>query len=59
MHHHVPKTQLGKKIAEMNADMQNPKKKYDNRVEERMKQVYAEIEKDATMLRWSATLNSQ
>jgi len=55
---HVSDTQLDTRVAEMNADVPAKEWKYHNRVEERIKQVRAEIEKDAQMLRWSVALNS-
>lgn len=57
MSQHVSETQLNKRVAEMNANVPTIEWKYCNRFEERIKQVRAEIEKDAQMLRWSTALN--
>ena len=54
---HVPETQLDKRVTEMNVDVPAQEWKYHNRFEERIKQVRAEIEKDAQILRWSIALN--
>lgn len=53
----VPEVLQGKRAADINVDVPIVGCKYRDKVEERIKQVHAEIEKDARMMRWHAAFN--